>query len=442
HSRTSKSDHGSESKCSSDDGRRKQCKSEREAEDEIGDSGHDVQQVAFNATDNGFFHHHDPSMYFDPNRRGGPTPQDPRFMWHQHPYPPTGKLSDGRVMPSSHHEPGGNPRYPDYRCPPYPSHPVVGHPYDPYWHPYWAQQTGFHQQMDPRLRRGPSRGGTDGPSSVAHPGSGKDGSHSEAGGGDQREGSLQNPRSLRRRHSIGSAHSRDAIMHEVTVSIQQDQKTWLNRCSQCGQSVIDCRCSNLHHEDEAIQGNDDHGRPRDLESRLGSSSHQDVSLFDTFGIRNPNAQKRGMGSHSRIDGEFHASTHMHPGFYRPPPLQPLYRRPEGFDVIDYVHMSNTQRLAGSMSQNNHRGRTFQRFQEQQEQPQDEAVTAGPMKNASQLSSSEKSRAAMEARRVVVDDGSLRYPPMRSFSFGSKSGRRSTSGRFSVMSEGSIASFAV
>lgn len=273
----------------------------------------------------------------------------------------------------------------------------------------------------------------------------------------QRESSR---RGVRRRHSIGSGHSRDTIMHEVTLAMEQENR---NTCNHCCQAVSRCRCNVFHHNMEPLIDMSHHARAhahdsrqvmrRDMESRFASrgAGHR-ASLFDTFGIRTPDDfagtprhltdqriehrmdpridNRRGM-PHPMIDNEMHSA-------YRRPYNQssaPLYGRPFDDDVHDYVHLSNTQRLSGSVSANNcHRGRVFQRFAH----PPEEGEGGGARDSSThhrRKGFASTSRNAAEDKRRSYDDGSLRYPPRQL-------DRKSVSGRRSVFDDGSFRSFAI
>ena len=182
-------------------------------------------------------------------------------------------------------------------------------------------------------------------------------------------------RSIRRRHSIGSGHSRDAIMQEVTLAMEQDFN--YNNCYHCGRALDDCRCKVFHRNMDPLVDMSHHvraharvppraGAPsRDINSRFPSTILRG-SLLDNYGIRNPDrfsqlrshAMETTRDIHSpMIDDEMH-SEFCYP--YRHG-VGPLYERPLGYDINAYVHMSNATRLSGSRRFNQHRGRTFQRF---------------------------------------------------------------------------------
>lgn len=202
------------------------------------------------------------------------------------------------------------------------------------------------------------------------------------------------PGVLRRRHSIGSGHSRDSVMDEISTAIEEQYKC--STCRHCGHVISRCHCKVHHHNMEPIL---DISRSRharglsspDLETRLPSTGKLNrVSLFDTFGIRYLATESREKSlSGRRLDEEIHSERLPSPGSI------PLYHRPPN----GYKHHQQDKQTGRVAAPHQHRGRRIRG-----DQSDSSTRVAAP---------SQKSR--------VDDEGSLQYPP-RTFSFSSASGR--------------------
>ena len=406
---------------------------------------------------------------FDHYNKFGGYVQDPRPWEHLMYHNNNGFLRDpkennypfmrGRFIPHSHYHPVTGTIYEEVN-------PPCGPYVDPRMHDYGGQTYGQHPyrhnpeyyrhdfpSMDPRMTererwvasmemnqitRGPPGSYHMDHEKVRHDPSQHSTIDSQVG-----DDSKRSSRSVHRRHSIGSGHTRGSIMQEVTTAIEQESR--FNVCNHCGQSVSRCRCNVFHHNMEPLIDMSYHARahalrsciPRDTRSRLNKSGVGGrASLFDTFGIDGNSRHiphRQGI-SERTIDKEVHASVDRplhHSGYdyhqSHQVSAQPMYRRPTGDDVNDYVHLSNTQRLSGSMSANNHRGRAFQRYANTHERA-DESLHRRRRFG---------SRIVSEDYRRAVDDGSLRYPP-RQFDRGGGS----VSGRRSIFDDSSYRSFAI
>ena len=311
-----------------------------------------------------------PFWGFDPRHSGGP-PLDPRYQQPSDQYRPPAMPPGDSFLPFPHN--------------------CHGQPYIPYW---------ANGNMDPYFEYQRSL--------IGFPGRDR---RSEK---HFNSGTITRSHISHGRHGVGDGHSRDRE---------------LSPCNGCDQIATRCHCSFVRPTMEATSGRSS-ARPGattmpaesnadgNLDSRLAScnkTGQRDVSLFDTFGIA---ASFRNYHPRGSMDQAHKMDSEVHPGHCHDlPPARynnnaPLYHRPEGYDVNEYVHMSNAARLAGGGTSFRaaHRGRTFQRFQRE-----DDGLDCSTHRGRST-----ESKGLRQANNN--DDGSLRYPPMRSNSFGSKSGR--------------------
>jgi hypothetical protein len=217
---------------------------------------------------------------------------------------------------------------------------------------------------------------------------------------------------LRRRHSLGSGHSRDSVMDEIRTAMAQQYKC--STCRHCGHVVSRCHCKAHHHNMEPILdiSRTRHTRERsspDLETQLSSRGKANcVSLFDTFGIRyftNTESREKSL-SGRRLDEEVHTERLPSPGSV------PLYHRPPN-GYTDHQQDEQNGRVTAS---HQHRGRRIHGDQ----------------------SESSTRIAVPSQKRGLDDEGSLQYPP-RTFSFSSASGRTLEG---SCVDDASLVSFAI
>jgi len=271
----------------------------------------------------------------------------------------------------------------------------------------------------------------------------------------------------RRRHSIGSGHTRESIIDEISAALAQEIKA--NMCYHCGQIITRCRCASFSDSIDRIAGDrttssrclyqhsitsgssrDPSSRtfPRDLDDRLSESQRKSqVSLFDTFGIEPGFHEVQGKTKpHASLFDSTFGMKHIEPKFPSVQPKQkpndrgqlgqagrsidntrhsgrrpvlssvPLYCRPQGLEVNDYVYRSNAQRLAVGP---NRRGRSLGVYphgtmDKNGAGADDSASRRGP---AYGTMAPIRTLTAEEMRRAY-DDGSVRYP--RRFSFGGTS----------------------
>ena len=364
-----------------------------------------------------------------------------RFMSPSHYHRATGTIYEEADPPD---DPYMDPRMYDYGGQPYGQqhygqHPEYYPPDNPYTNPRMPERERRIASMEMhQIQRGPPWSNQVDHEKARHDPSQHSTIDSQVG-----DDSRRSTRSVQRRHSIGSGHTRGSIMQEVTAAIEQESR--FNICNHCGQSVSRCRCNVFHNNMDPLIDMSHHARaharrpgiPRDTRSRLTKSgSGAQSSLFDTFGIdgNSHHIPHRQGVSHRTIDKEVHSSFDRplhHSGYdyhnsYQASAL-PMYGRPSGDDVNEYVHMNNTQRLSGSISTNSHRGRTFQHY----------ANTHERANESHHRRRGFGSRNAPEDYRRAVDDGSLRYPP-RQFDRGGGS----NSGRRSIFDDSSYRSFAI
>lgn len=209
----------------------------------------------------------------------------------------------------------------------------------------------------------------------------------------------------KRRHSIGSGHSRDSILDEINAAMDQEHKLAARERQNGEEPIIDI---SRHNDDTQFQRplpSSVACVPRDLESRLNSSGTGDVSIFETFGINYPDEYQRnraanpqgGRAPRRRLDEELHS-------WYHPSPTHvPLYHRPDGFDIHEYVLSAREGRLRNG-DNFDHRGRRIRSSR------RDDTSLRKPSGRSTPLE-----------KRWSGDDGSLRYPPRKN-SIGSFSGR--------------------
>ena len=162
-----------------------------------------------------------------------------------------------------------------------------------------------------------------------------------------------------RRHSIGSGHSRESIMSEISTAMEQEYK--MGTCSFCGHLASRCICGAQYSYGESIidiSHHTDHSRRqrrgrqspivhgcRGLENRLSSSAVLQSSRFNASGGRYMgSSHSRGSRTaHGRLRQRESAMLEAERYWRGHPFAWPFSRPPENFEQNDYMYAARVER---------------------------------------------------------------------------------------------------